>query len=311
MKATLLAAAALAALPFQIGCDFETLADAGERYREEFAYTYDLNPGARITVENFNGSVEILSWEKDAIQISGSKWASHREDLPQIRIDVQAGADGVRIRTIRPDGLRRNMGAKYFIRAPRRVLLESIRSSNGSIRVEDIEGAARLTTSNGAIRLRRIVGRVDAHTSNGSIEGDDIEGDATFETSNGSIRAARLRGAVQARTSNSSITIALSKPRPNEPLDFQSSNGHLDLTFEELANNEIRATTSNSSITVRLPGSVKAQLRANTSNSSITSDLDVTTHGAIGKGRLEGDINGGGPLIRLSTSNGRIRLARL
>lgn len=311
MKAILLAAAALAALPFQTGCDLEDIAHGGERYREEFSYNYDLKPGARLSVESFNGSVEILSWEKDAIQISGSKWASHQGDLRELKIDIQHDPQYVRVRAVRPSGFRRNMGAKFFIRAPRHVALEMIRSSNGAIRAEDVVGDANLSTSNGAIRLRRITGRIDAHTSNGSIDGDDIDGDVTFRTSNGAIRANRLRGTANAQTSNGSITMTLAKPRPNQPLEFESSNGSIDLTFQDLADNEIRANTSNASITVRLPGSVKAQLRANTSNSSITSDLDVTTTGTIGKGRLEGAINGGGPLIRLSTSNGHIRLARL
>jgi len=312
MKAILFAAAALAALPFQVGCDLEQLAEGGgERYREEFSYNYELKPGGKITVDNSNGSVEILSWEKDSVQITGAKWAARENMLKEIKIEVKADAGGVRIRTIRPDGWRGNMGAKYFIRAPRRVELESIQSSNGSIRVEGIEGNVRLGTSNGAIRLRGIAGRIEARTTNSSIDGDDLEGDAVLHSSNGSIRIDRLRGAITAQTSNSSIHVVVAKPRPNQPLEFESSNGNLDLTFQELANNEIRATTSNSSITVRVPGAVKAQLRATTSNSSIASDLDVTTHGASGKNHLEGEINGGGPSIRLSTSNGHIRLARL
>ena len=47
------------------------------------------------------------------------------------------------------------------------------------------------------------------------------------------------------------------------------------------------------------------------SASSITSDFDVMTHGTQSKNRLEGQINGGGPLIDLSTSNGSIRIQKL
>lgn len=311
MRVYLLGLAALALVPFEVACDFETLADNGDRYREDFQYSYNLKPGGRLSVDNFNGSIEILSWEKDAVQITGTKYASREADLKDLKIEAKADDASVQLRTIRPDLRHGSMGAKYFIRVPRRVELDLIHSSNGGIRVEDIEGNARLETSNGAIRMRKLTGRVDAKTSNGGIEGDDVEGDAVLRTSNGSIRMDRLRGWVEGTTSNSSIHINMLKLKAGQPLRFESSNGSLDLAFAELPNTEIRASTNNAAITLRVPATIKAQLRASTSNSSITSDLDVVTHGAISKSHLEGEINGGGPLIHLTTSNGSIKVLKM
>jgi DUF4097 and DUF4098 domain-containing protein YvlB len=307
----MLGLAALALVPFEVACDFETFAENGDRYREDFQYSYNLKPGGRVSVDNFNGSIEILSWEKDAVQITGTKYAARETDLKDLKIETKADEGSVQIRTIRPEPRRGNMGAKYFIRVPRRVELDLIHSSNGGIRVEDIEGHARLETSNGGIRLRKLVGRLDAKTSNGGIEGDDLEGDAVLRTSNGSIRMERLRGWVEGTTSNASIHVNMLKLKAGQPLRFESSNGSLDLAFAELPNTEIRASTSNAGITLRVPATIKAQLRASTSNSSITTDLDVVTHGTIGKNHLEGDINGGGPPIHLSTSNGSIKVLKM
>ena len=73
----------------------------------------------------------------------------------------------------------------------------------------------------------------------------------------------------------------------------------------------VHASTSNSSITVRMPSSANATLRAHTSNSSIHSDFDVNVHsGMISKHRLEGNIGSGGPLLDLGTSNGGIKILR-
>ncbi len=310
MRANVLALAALAVIPFQAACDLETLAESSDRFREDFQYSYNLKPGGHVSVDTFNGSVEVLSWEKDAVQITGTKYASREEDLAGMKIDVKADDSSVQVRTIRPESRRGNMGARYFVRVPRRVQLDFIRSSNGQIRVEDVEGDTRLETSNGAVRLRRVTGRLDARTSNGAIEGGDVAGSAILRTSNGAIRVDRITGSVQANTSNGTIQIAMMRPKTGDRLEFESSNGSLDLAFEELSNNELRASTSNSSITLRVPPTIKAQLRASTSNSSITSDLDVTTHGTLTKNRLEGEINGGGPLIHLTTSNGSIKLLR-
>jgi DUF4097 and DUF4098 domain-containing protein YvlB len=310
MRANVLALAAFAVVPLQIGCDLESFAEGNDRFREDFQYSYNLPSGGRISVDTFNGSVEVLSWEKEAVQITGTKYASREADLAGLKIDVKADDSSVQVRAIRPELRRGNMGAKFFIRVPRRVQLDVIRSSNGQIRVEDVEGDSRLETSNGSIRLRKVAGRLDARTSNGAIEGGDVEGSAVLRTSNGAIRLDHIRGGVQATTSNGTIQIAMMRPAAGERLGFESSNGSLDLGFEELSNNEIHAATSNSSITLRVPTTLKAQLRASTSNSSITSDLEVATHGALVKNRLEGEINGGGPLIHLTTSNGSIKLLR-
>lgn len=303
--------AALAALPFQLGCELEGFLDS-DRYREDFQYTHNLKPGGRLSLENFNGSVEILSWEKDSVQISGTKSAATESDLKDLKIETVAEAGAVRIRTVRPSGRYRNMGAKYFIRVPRQVELERIASSNGAIRVEDVEGTARLETSNGSIRLRKVSGRLDARTSNGSIEGDDVASDAILRTSNGAVRLTQMRGSLDASTSNGGIQARIAKVGAQKSFRFDTSNGSIDVAFEALEGNDVRAHTSNSSITLRLPPSIKAQFRADTSHGSITSDFDVTIRGgAIGKDHLEGQIGEGGPLVQLSTSNGSIRILRL
>jgi DUF4097 and DUF4098 domain-containing protein YvlB len=298
-------------VPFQVGCDFESIADASDHYREDFQYNFNLKSGGRLSVETFNGSVEILGWEKDSVQITGTKYAGREELLKEIKIDAKADDNSVTVRTVRPFGRHGNMGAKYSIRVPFKVELDRIVSSNGHIRVDDVQGTMRLETSNGAIRLRKVEGRLEAKTSNGAIEGDGLTGDATLHTSNGSVRLDRVFGALEAGTSNGGVHVRLGKPKPNEPVRVSSSNGSVELELEELDNNEIHATTSNATITLRLPTPVKARLRASTSNGGISTDFDVTTHGTLGKNFLEGDINGGGPLIDLSTSNGTIKVQKL
>ena len=311
MRLPLLALAALAVVPFQIACDFDTIAEASDRFKEDFQYSYDLKPGGRLTLETFNGSVEIVGWEKDSVQVTGTKSAGREEMLKEIQIEVKTADNVVTIRAIRPHERRGNMGAKFMVRVPHQIQLERVISSNGPIRIEDIKGNARLETSNGGIRLRQFDGRLDARTSNGGIEADSIGGDALVRTSNGGIRLDRVSGSVDATTSNGGVHVRMDKPKPSDRLSFTSSNGNIEVEMESLDNNEIRAATSNAGITLRLPAAVKARLRATTSNSSISSDFDVSTHGTLSKNRLEGDINGGGPLLDLNTSNGSIKIQKL
>lgn len=290
------------------GCDDWSFGDS-DRYKEDFHHSYPLTSGGRLSLESFNGSVEITSWDRDSVEINGTKYANTQDRLNQIKIDIQATANNVAIRVIRPVDRRGNAGARFVIRVPRKVELDPIGSSNGSIRVDGVEGNARLKTSNGAIRVMRIKGSLDARTSNGTVEASEVTGNTVIETSNGGVRADVRKGRFEANTSNGSINVRVAEPDAGSPIRLETSNGHIEITLD--AAREIRAHTSNSSITARLPGSLNARLSAHTSNASITSDFDVNVRGGkLSKHSLEGTIGSGGPLIDLSSSNGSIRILR-
>ncbi|MBI1791242.1 MAG: DUF4097 family beta strand repeat protein [Acidobacteria bacterium] len=308
LKALVLTAAAV----LMAACDWDDFGGFGnaQAYKEEFHQTHALKAGGRVALENFNGSIEIRGWDQDTVDISGTKYGSTPELRDSIKIEVSASPDTVRIRTVRPGERRGNCGARYVLRVPRKVELDSISSSNGSIRVEEIEGLARLRTSNGGINTANIHGTLDVTTSNGGVEVRDTEGPVSVRTSNGRVRAEGVRGAFDASTTNGSIQARLEKSDPHRPVRLETSNGSIDLRMEE-AVQDVRATTTNGGITLRLPGSLSARVRARTSNSSISTEFDVRQEGANSKHRLEGAIGAGGPTLDLTTSNGGIKLLRL
>ncbi len=296
---------------FLAGCDEIDLGNIGgsDRYREDFHFSYPLTAGGSLRVENFNGSVEISGWDKNTVDIDVTKYANTEYRLKEMKIEVTPSASSVNIRTIHPIDHHGNAGARYVIHVPRHTELEGIVSSNGAIRVESVEGASHLRTSNGSVHATGLMGSLEAQTSNGSIDVSDITGDTTLRTSNGAIRGEVRKGRFGASTSNGSITIRLKEP-DSSPVRLQSSNGHIELTMDAVR--EVHANTSNSSITVRLPASAGAQVYAHTSNSSISCDFDVTMHWELKpKHHLEGTIGKGGPLLDLGTSNGSIKVLRL
>jgi DUF4097 and DUF4098 domain-containing protein YvlB len=291
------------------GCEDFDIGGFTQRYKEDFHFSYPLAEGGRIELENFNGSVEISGWDQNTVDIDGTKYASTENRLREMKIDVRPSAGSVMIRTVPPIDRHGNAGARYIVRVPRHAELANIVTSNGPIRVTDMDGAAHLRTSNGGVRLSDIHGLVDARTSNGGVELDNVVGDATLHTTNGSIHADVKKGRFEATTSNGSITARLMEP-DQSPVRLESSNGHIDLTMD--APREVHASTSNSSITVHMPPAVGATVHAHTTNASISSDFDVSVHGGrLSRHQMDGTIGAGGPLLDLSTSNGAIRLTRL
>jgi len=294
------------------GCDEINFGDGGnwDRYKEDFHYSYALPSGGHLSIENLNGSVDIIGWEKETIDITGTKHGNSEQAVKDTRIDITPSANSVTIRTVPPTmGYRQGgVGARYVIRVPKKVELDRVVSSNGSVRLEDLQGASHVKTSNGAVRTTKTNGELEVRTSNGSIEVQHA-GSANLHSSNGAIRGDVEKGAFEAGTSNGSITVRLTDTDANQPVRAESSNGHIELTLN--AAREVRASTSNSSITLRMPPSTNARLRAHTSNSSINTDFDVTTRGGtISKHTLEGQIGSGGPLLDLSTTNGGIKIVK-
>ncbi len=294
------------------GCvEFGDFGDS-EAYKEDFHHTYPLDAGGSVSVETFNGSIELMGWEQNSVEVNGTKYASTRSALDSINIDVSSPTGSVRVRASKLSDFHHNMGARFTIRVPRRTMLDLISTSNGHVRIEDVDGNARVRTSNGAIRVSRLKGELEARTSNGAVEVDYVDGNAKLHTSNGSIRAEAAHGLFEAITSNGSITARLTDPSSTWPVHAESSNGHIDLKIDAKQLPEVRAETSNSSIVLRLPTGASAEIRAHTSHSSVSSEFDgVNIDNEHGRGEMNGRIGGGGRLIELSSSNGSIKIVRM
>jgi hypothetical protein len=298
----------LPAVLLLVGCDFEDF-DGMARYHEDFHYSHPLKSGGRLSVEGFNGSIEISAWDQNTVDISGTKTARSPEDAATIHIDIDHTPDAVSIRASRPSVRHGNYGVRFAIKVPRGAVYDRIVSSNGSIRAYDGAGPARFKSSNGRIEVQHLRGGLYAETSNGAIEVTDNDGSVEAHSSNGHIKIEGLRGGLEASTSNSSIHALID--RAADTIRVGSSNGAIDLTLPSSAAVPVHAHTSNSSITLRLPGAEpNARITASTSNGSITSDFEMRMRGEFTRHHLEGTLGAGGPLIDLETNNGGIHIVR-
>jgi len=298
-------AAGLLALP---ACD---VVDWGpsEKFSHDFHNAYPLNADGRLTVETFNGPVEVSGWDQNEIDISGTTYGPTQSAADNLRVDIDHQPDGVTIRVERPTDLRGNIGARFAIKVPRTARLDRITSSNGEIHTTGGAGPAHLRTSNGPIHVEELKGDLNAETSNGRVELEDVSGDAVVHTSNGRIQTEGLTGSLDAATSNGGIRGEVAKG--SRDVRAESSNGPIDLTLPADFAAQVHAHTSNGGITLHLPADINANVSAHTSNSSISSEFDIRTQGTLSKHQLEGAIGAGGPLLDLRTSNGSIRLLKM
>jgi len=294
------------------GCIYPGEWGDSERFKQDFQKTFQLQPGGAVSVENFNGSIDILGWDEASVQVNATKFASTKDLLDSLEVDMTGSPTEVHIRTLRSEAFwQGSQGVRYSLRVPKRIKLDRIVSSNGAIRIEDVNGNAQVRTSNGAIRVDGLTGDLEAQTTNGRIEIRGLDGNANVHTSNGTIDAESTHGSFDASTSNGRIAAVLKDPNTSRPVRLQSSNGRLELRIDGSALPPIHARTTNSRIVVFLPASANARLEARTTHGSVTSEFDDLNRSRSRREReLDGNIGHGGPLIELESTNGSIQVLK-
>ena len=181
-------------------------------------------------------------------------------------------------------------------------------TSNGSISVANLGGDVRAKTSAGSLRLGRIKGPVWGRTSAGSVKLTSCDSAVDVKTSSGSIELGDVAGDVQAQTSSGSIKLESLAGTVNA----RTSSGSIRASLTDQPKSECNLRTSAGSITITLIPDIAINLDAETSAGRVSTQFPVTSviQGKVPKNRLKGSINGGGPLLKLHTSAGSIRLQK-
>src|SRR5690349_9911063 len=66
---------------------------------EKFAQTYPLAANGSIQVENVNGTIEIIAWDKNEVSLEAEKSARSQEGLDRMHLKIDASASELRIKT--------------------------------------------------------------------------------------------------------------------------------------------------------------------------------------------------------------------
>jgi len=178
-----------------------------------------------------------------------------------------------------------------------------IETGGGNISVQNVGGDLRGSTGGGNIEVGTVGGTMDVETGGGSIKLAGGRDAIRAQTGSGSIHCLRIEKSVRAETGAGGITA-----------EFMTMNGKFsDSTLE----------TGVGDIIVYLPSDLKVSIHATidvaTSKEAIVvKDLQgirVVSEGGGDYGpremSAEGNLNGGGPMLRLHTSTGKIEFIAL
>ena len=137
---------------------------------------------------------------------------------------------------------------------------------------------------------------VDLTAHNGGLSVKGIEGSINFTTVNGGVNLDGVAGTVKGRTINGGINVRLiGSSWKGTGLDVQTTNGGVNISVPENFAARIEAGTTNGGFTSNIVGLQPE--KSDDDNKYYQRNKRVNT-----------DLNGGGPLVRIMTTNGGVRI---
>jgi hypothetical protein len=281
--------------------------DPGERYINLNLQVTVPRGLSEVAVETFGGAVEV-SGLKNTLQ-------------------AFSGGGGIRLDQIGGPVQAKTLGGEIILGTIAGFV--SCVSAGGPIRATKIGGGAQFETGGGDIVVDEVGGSVSASTAGGGIHIHDAGGDVNVNTAGGGIEIGRARGMVVAENRGGPIQVGSAAG-----VRCQSGGGMIRLTnvsgalrastevgsvFAALLAGAMMAdsslTTGSGDITVLLPSNlgitIQAQNEAAYNLRRIVSDFPAVRIRRRGSSIVaEGAINGGGPLLRLSSTGGVIYIRR-
>jgi len=213
---------------------------------------------------------------------------------------AEQNGDRIQVEARRPGGATAFVGfghftspsAKILATVPRSVQLV-VRTGDGSVIAERLDGRLELRTGDGSIRVLEPSGNLVVETEDGSIEIEDASGHVEARTGDGSVRLTGTPEGVRIRSGDGSIMVRVRDGA--------------------VMSEDWMVVTADGSITLELPDDFDAEIEAEPgSDSRVRSE--ITFASSVGGTReqrtLRGTLGEGGHRLSLRTADGSIRLNR-
>ncbi len=248
------------------------------------------------------------------------------------RADLNSGGGSLRLENVGGAVIARSGGGAVDVSGAGSDLM--VKTGGGAIRVNSAKGRVEAQTGGGPIQVQSAVQAVIAQTGGGNIDLRDCQGTLEATTGGGSIDAGQIGGRARITTGGGSIHLS----GANGPVEVSSGGGSIELMkvaqgarastgagtitaeFVGSGGTESSLSTTAGDVVVYLAPDVKATVNAAVEMAAghrITSDfpeLKITSEGPEYGPRTiyaSGNVNGGGPTLRIRTTTGDIVIRRV
>jgi DUF4097 and DUF4098 domain-containing protein YvlB len=267
-----------------------------------------------LDVKTGSGSIEISSGPGRDVTIVGkikvqrsSFWrrVSNADEIIQQVIDnppIEVSDGLVRVGRFEDRSLGKRVSISYKIVVPADSgVLAS--TGSGSISVNDIAAHVNVGSGSGRLKLANIGGYVEASAGSGSIRAEKVAGGFKASTGSGSIYLSQTApGDVSVSTGSGSTELT------GIAGSLKAKAGSGRITVDGRQEGDWKIDSGSGSIRVSLPDDAAFELDAESNSGGIVVDHPLTIQGKASKRHLRGEVRGGGPLLKIDTGSGGIRV---
>jgi hypothetical protein len=240
------------------GCDIAVNGEGGLNFdlaagkaQDTWTRTYPLSRTGRLEIINVNGRITAEATDGANVEVTAERTAKGTSDdaardlLKQIEMREEVGGERVRVEVRAPRMRGSGHEIKWTVRVPRGVAVD-LRTVNGGVKMQSLEGEIRARTTNGGITgVGLVSGSVDASVTNGGVEIELVKpvstGTFDLQAVNGGVSLKMPAGSkadVAARCVNGGITVdgldvqVSGEERSRRRLDGQLNGGGARVSLE-------------------------------------------------------------------------------
>jgi len=247
---------------------------------EDFRQQAPLVAGGSVTIENGRGDVRVEGWDKAEVLVEAHKYfegddRDRTEWLRATKVRFEGDEHHRLVKVEYPDSFGWNWnwngrrGVNLTLHVPRQV-------------------NAELKTDRGHLTLQRLAGKLDVNSDRGDIDITGLDGELRVNADRGNlkVRDSAIRNGIRVSLDRGSIEV---------DLKHFAGNGDLEISRGDLS--------------ITLPGNTALTVDAERNRrTSFRTDFSVLAHGGFDGNHIHGDVNGGGPTLRLRGDRATISL---
>ena len=251
-----------------------------------FDRTLTVSGTAQLAASTGSGDIHITRGSSNQIRIHGRIHVSREgseDQARQIAANPPIEQDGDVIRVGQHQEQWHGISIDYEIEAPAATVLDAI-SGSGDIVDDGVGQNAKLQTGSGDIKATSLEGPFTVKTGSGNITAAQTgQGDVVAETGSGDIELKDVHGGFRGQTGSGDIKAS---GTPSASWILQTGSGAVELWI----------------------GNAPLTLDASTGSGSVTTEHEMLVQGTFDHHHIHGNLNGGGPTVRVQTGSGDIRI---
>jgi hypothetical protein len=264
---------------------------ASDDGRPQATFDRTLTAGAQLalSVATGSGNIKIVHGSGSTVHIHGIVRAGSEGTAEQVRQvadnpPIEQTGDIIRIGSHQENQeIFRHISISYEIEAPSSAALIASTGS-GNITDDGVGHQAKLNTGSGNIHATGLTAGFKAETGSGNIYIEQSgEGDVAAQTGSGDIELKGPIGGLKAQTGSGTIKIT---GTPTSDWKLETGSGNIELW------------TGNTALT----------LDASFGSGGLHTDREMLTQGTSDRHHVTGKLGGGGPLVRMETGSGDIKV---